>query len=323
MAELPSGPSATVKAIYAAYEAQREDGMRYHLGASLIGDKCERSLWYSFRWATKVLFDGRMLRLFATGQLEEARFVADLRAIGCEVFDFDDTQDFYENLYHKTRQIEVRDDFGHFGGSLDAVLRGVPEAPKAWHVGEFKTHSAKSFAKLLKDRVQKSKPRHYAQMQIYMHFTGIERALYVARNKDTDELYTERLHYDAEEALRLVAKAHRVITAQFPPPRIHNDPTWYECRFCDHHAVCHTGKLPPRHCRTCLNSTPVEGGEWTCDFNEGADIPKITQKLGCIAQRFIPDLVAGRQYDVTPSRTGHDIHYKLTDGTEWTDNGTV
>jgi hypothetical protein len=46
----------------------------------------------------------------------------------------------------------VRDEAGHFGGSMDAVALGIPEAPKTWHLCEFKTHNAKSFADLQKAR---------------------------------------------------------------------------------------------------------------------------------------------------------------------------
>ncbi len=58
---------------------------------------------------------------------------------------------------------------------------------------EFKTHSAKSFADLAAKGVEASKPQHVAQMQIYMHLTGITRALYVAVCKDTDALHIERV----------------------------------------------------------------------------------------------------------------------------------
>ena len=87
MAPLPAPSSPTVDAIYAAYEAAADDGYRDHLGASLIGAACERALWYSFRWATRARHAGRRLRLFETGYLAEARFVADLRRIGVTVLD--------------------------------------------------------------------------------------------------------------------------------------------------------------------------------------------------------------------------------------------
>ncbi len=140
MAELPEPPMPTLSAIYASYEARQGDGFRDHLGASLIGKSCARALWYDFRWATPARHTGRILRLFETGQLEEARLVRDLRATGATVLEVDP---------ETGRQFRVEAHGGHFGGSLDAVALGLLEAPKTWHVVEFKTHSAKSFAELV------------------------------------------------------------------------------------------------------------------------------------------------------------------------------
>jgi DNA repair protein RadD len=88
MAPLPPPSSPTVAAIYAAYEAAADaagPGWREHLGVSAIGAGCERALWYGFRWASGARHAGRLLRLFETGHLAEARFVADLRRIGVTV----------------------------------------------------------------------------------------------------------------------------------------------------------------------------------------------------------------------------------------------
>ena len=167
MAALPQPASPTRDAIFAAYEADRDDGFRPHLGASQIGKSCERALWYDFRWATSARFPGRILRLFETGQLEEARLVRNLRRTGATVLEVDPATG---------RQWRVEAHGGHFGGSLDAVALGLLEAPKTWHVVEFKTHSAKSFRELVAKGVAEAKPQHWAQMQIYMHLTGITRA---------------------------------------------------------------------------------------------------------------------------------------------------
>ena len=299
----PSGP--TVSAIYAAYEAAADAGWREHLGASSIGTSCERALWYSFRWASRARHTGRLLRLFETGNLAEARFVANLRRIGVTVLDLDpDTG----------RQWNLRDAGGHFGGSMDAVAVGFPEAPKAWHVCEFKTHGHKSFAKLLAEGVERSKPLHWAQMQAYMHLAGIDRAFYLAVCKDTDELYQERIHHDAEAGLRILAKAQRIVTAARPPARISQDPAWWQCRLCDHHAVCHGDTAVDRHCRSCLHATPVDAGRWTCARHQVL-LGRREQEAGCAAHLFIPDLVPGEQIDA-----GEDwVSYRLRDGDEWRD----
>ena len=133
MAALPETPAPTRDAIFAAYEADADTGFRPHLGASQIGKSCERALWYDFRWTTPARFPGRILRLFETGQLEEARLVRNLRRTGATVLEVDP---------ETGRQWRVEAHGGHFGGSLDAVALGLLEAPKTWHVVEFKTHSA-------------------------------------------------------------------------------------------------------------------------------------------------------------------------------------
>lgn len=308
MAPLPPSQSLTVEAIYAAHEAAAENGHREHLGASLVGTECERALWYSFRWASRARHTGRLLRLFETGQLAEARFVAELRRVGVTVLDVDPATG---------RQWTLRNASGHFGGSMDAVGIGFPEAPKTWHVIEFKTHSEKSFLALQRDGVAKAKPLHWAQMQAYMQLAGLDRALYLAVNKNTDELYQERVHHDAEAALRLLAKAERVIAAARPPARISDDPTWWQCRLCSHHAVCHEGAAVERHCRSCLHATPIADGAWHCARHQHA-LAREDQQAGCAAHLFIPDLVHGQQIDA-----GEDwVSYRLPDGSTWRDGVT-
>lgn len=302
---LPPPPSPTVDAIYAAYEAAADHGYREHLGASLIGTACERALWYGFRWATRARHAGRMLRLFETGHLAEARFVANLRRIGVTVLDLDP---------ETGRQWTLRDDSGHFGGSMDAVAIGFPEAPKAWHVCEFKTHNLKSFTKLQAEGVETSKPLHWAQMQAYMHLAGIDRAFYLAVCKDTDALYQERIRHDPAAGSRILAKAHRIIAASRPPAPISQDPAWWQCRICDHHDVCHGGRAVERHCRSCLHATPVDAGRWHC-ARHGHLPTRVEQEAGCVLHLFIPDLVPGEQIDA-----GEDwVSYRLRDGGEWRD----
>jgi hypothetical protein len=282
MAQLPEPVHTTVAKIYQAYENDAEDGNRPHLGASLIGHACERFLWLTFRWADAKKFSGRMLRLFETGQLEEARFVKNLRRIGVEVHDV--TPD--------GKQWRVSDLGGHFGGSMDGACVGLPEAPKTWHVLEFKTHNDKSFNDLTKNSVAKAKPQHYAQMQVYMGMTGMERALYLAVNKNTDELYSERVDFDPVEFAKLKARAERVINANEPPLRCSNDPSWYVCKMCDFHEHCHGEAAPAVNCRTCAHSTPEMDGDarWSC-AHHGMDISQTAQRIGCDGHRYIPILL--------------------------------
>lgn len=310
MAKVPEPIHTTAGLIYQAYENDAEDGNRPHLGASLIGHACERFLWMTFRWVDAKKFDGRMLRLFKAGQDFEPRIVAELRRIGVEVHE----------VGPDGKQWRVSDIGGHFGGSMDGAARGFAEAPKTWAVTEFKTHNAKSFAALVKEGVHKSKPQHWAQMQTYMGETGMERAMYIAENKDTSELYCEWVHFDPVEFARLKARAERVIRAAEPPLRISEDPSWWTCKMCDFHEHCHGEAAPAVNCRTCAHSTPItagEGGLWHCAKFEEAGYEKPidgqTMRTGCPHHRYIPILL--ERFATQSDYVNGDVVYQSKTGT--------
>ncbi|WP_051311843.1 hypothetical protein [Zooshikella ganghwensis] len=280
--QLPESQHSTINAIYQHYELQQTGhGWRAHLGASIIGKSCERALWYDFHWCSIKSHKGQMLRLFETGHLAEDRFAANLRAAGVKVWTVDP---------NTGKQFRVSACQDHFGGSMDGVGHGFLEAPSQWHIIEMKTHSEKSFKGLEKDGVQKSKPQHFTQMQVYMHLQQIDRAYYIAVNKNTDALYGERVKYDKSYAENTLAKAARIIASDQPLDKLNDDPSWWECKLCDHHAICHGEQVPAVNCRTCLHASAVDHGQWHCArFN--LLIPENNQRVGCQAHLFIPDLI--------------------------------
>jgi hypothetical protein len=278
VARVPVNNSLTVQSIYDVYEDGRES-FRPHLGASLIGRECERELWYTFRWCAVPFHTGRLLRLFETGQLEEYRFVENLRSVGIEVHDEDEAAG---------QQYGFKDMGGHFAGSIDGAALGILEAPKTWHLLEFKTYNDKRFELLKKNGVQITSPEHHAQMVIYMDYLGFARAFYLAVNKNTDELYSERIKNDPVLAGLLKQKAERIIVASQPLSRISKDPEWWKCKYCDFSAICHEGSPAEINCRTCLESSPDDGC-WICKkYNQ--KLSNKEQLRGCSDHRFIQEL---------------------------------
>jgi hypothetical protein len=279
---IPDTGTTTVAAIYAAIASASREERRAHLGASILGRECRRALWLAFRWSDEPLTDGRIFRLFRRGQLEEAQFVRDLRAAGVTVHDVDE----------RGQQFRFADVGGHVGGSMDAAVLGLVEAPKTYHVAEFKTAGAKPFADLVKHGVEKSKPEHWAQMQLYMHWTGMERAYYLAVCKDTDELHGERVKYDKAAAEALIAKARAIVTAPEPLERISEKPEFFTCKFCSARPVCHEKRIPAPSCRTCVHATPELDGDarWSCAFRR-CDLTLAEQRVGCPDHVYIPQLV--------------------------------
>lgn len=326
---------------------ERDKPFRAHLGGSLIGRKCERELYYSFRWFRRPSFAGRMLRLFDRGHKEEFRFVAYLRSIGINVREYsqslwyhaesDDyvaidwadenemarvavdglnevTGDEFHVKRAKERGLELKqwrilDVMGHFGGSLD----GLADAPfpipilairnAQWYdtgevipaneefLTEFKTHNTKSFGHLVLNGVKEAKPVHWHQMQTYMGKRGLRFAMYVAVNKNDDDLHIEIVKYDGGEALSgNLEKAKRVIHARQVPPRIAKNPSFFDCKYCDYVKVCHYGEntLIDRNCRTCKHSLPVDDGRWHCS-KWNALIPSDALIKGCDSHSVITD----------------------------------
>lgn len=285
MAKIPPPTDTIAAAIDAAHEA-RVERPRAHFGASAIGHHCDRYLWLSFRWAVQERFSGRMRRLFRRGHNEEAQVIDDLRAIGCVMLDPPEGKN----------QHFVK--FGsHVSGSLDGViLSGLPSAPRTPHLLEIKTHSKKSFDELASKGVEKSKPMHYAQMQVYMRGYGLTRSLYVAVCKDDDRLHTERVKIDEAEADRLIERGKRIaMSDRMPEPCRGGSPDWYQCKFCPAHSLC-WGDQTTKHvnCRTCAHATPTEQSTWHCARHDADGIPTGFQHKGCADHVLHPDLVPWR-----------------------------
>jgi hypothetical protein len=152
-------------------------------------------------------------------------------------------------------------------------------------------------------------------MTLYMRWSKLDRALYLAVNKDTDELYAERVHLDEQAADALEAKAERVVFAQEPPARLSEDPAFFKCKFCPAAVVCHTAKLPAVSCRTCLHATPEREGDgrWSC-AKYGADVPLDAQRRGCASHLFVPALLKRWGEAVDASEQEGWVEYRAADG---------
>lgn len=232
-------------------------GRRSHLGVSTIGDPCARKLFFNFRWVSRPRHSARILRLFNRGHMEEGRFIAALLAAGLKVYQQDGSG----------QQYRISELGGHFGSAIDGVVIGCPDLPDPNNpiLAEMKTHGEKSFVKLKKEGMYKSKPMHYAQVQVYMRKMGLAVCLYIACNKNTDELYFELIPLDAAVADQFIDRGIKIVLADEPPVGLSmKGPSWFECKMCDYADVCYRGDDAVMSCRTCRYSKPVEDGTWRC-----------------------------------------------------------
>ena len=294
------------------------ENKRHYLGGSIIGSHCERKLWYDFRHMTKESFDGRMYRLFDRGHREEATFVRELQGAGVEV----------QELGPNGKQFALQAVGGHVAGHMDGKGKGLLENPNTWHVLEFKTHSAKSFRELQKKGVLEAKFQHFAQMQLYMKWSKMTHAFYLAVNKDTDELYSECFTYDEDAANALEAKAERIVTSQDPPERPYDSRDFYLCKWCSAQDLCWGSEdttapaipVPSLSCRQCLHATPEMDGDarWSC-AKKKTDRSFEEQAAPCDDMLMIPALVEwAKPIDALVDDEGHDaIIFEDEDGNTW------
>lgn len=228
------------------------DFPRGYMGFSQIGEPCLRKLQLTNYMTYTVTINSRTERIFRFGHIAEDFIIEDLKSVGVEVI---------------REQEEIVGPYGHWKGHIDGVGVGLKESSKH-HLLEFKTHNDRSFKDVVKKGVKASKPIHFSQMQIYMHYLKLPRALYIAYNKNDSSYYFERINYDKEHSLELVSKAKRVVTSYELQPRLSDSPSWFECRWCSAKDVCFGYEKPVKHCRNCEFGDMIDGGKWHCDKHD-------------------------------------------------------
>lgn len=213
-----------------------------------------------------------------------------------EINPTDDLDFVYDSPHHiavaKAQGIELKqwgfkDHEGHFAGSSDGKIK-FPEGfkikgrdvPTGWGLAECKTSNDKSFKQVVAKGVLSAKPVHYVQMQIYMRYLGLEWALYIAVNKNDDDMYFEIIYAKPELADQYRELAANIITMPSAPPRLTDNPSWFECKFCAFREICHYGDVPQKNCRSCAMAAPAEDGQWYCRHHH-ATIPKTFLPNGC------------------------------------------
>lgn len=297
MAAIPAQPATdpTLEAVAAAIEASnRTERPRPYLGMSAIGHDCERFLWLNFRWCGPAGggFDAESLANFEDGHRVEDVMAARLRMVpGLELFTVDPGTG---------RQFGFSDHGGHFRGHIDGAVRGLLQAPKAWHVWEHKASGKvgellRHKAKGEKGALAKWNATYYAQAVLYMHYSHMERH-YVTVSAPGGRMpwVGVRTNADPDAATQLREKGLRVITAQAPAARLSDDPAHWKCKGCAMAELCHGTRLPPVSCRTCVHATPeLDGdGRWSC-AKFGTDLSVADQAKGseCPAHLFVPALL--------------------------------
>ena len=105
-----------------AEELEAAHPPRDYLGASIIGTKCERALWYNFRWWDMPDFPARIYRRFETGNTYEERGIRRLRRACFEVLS--------HNPRARNEKKQWAGELGSLGGLVRGHMDGFARAPR-------------------------------------------------------------------------------------------------------------------------------------------------------------------------------------------------
>ena len=221
---------------------------RPHLGASQIGHKCSRYLFYHFRWGYERDIEPRLQRIFKLGDHLEEVIIDSLRSIDLDVTNAQD------------RIIGL---LGHYGGSIDGIV--IEEGEDK--LFEAKSMNAKNFKAFQTKGVETSHPKYYAQVQSYMGYLNLQSTLFCSINKDNCELHIEEVQFNQKAFDRFKRREAEILTSSHPDEfeKIGSSISWYECRYCDARQTCHLEAPPPRTCRSCAHVGIQKGGKWHCE----------------------------------------------------------
>lgn len=316
MAVIPIQVDPTLAALDQLHEsAANAEAPRAHLDASQIGQPCSRAIWYAFRWAVR-----RPLSVTAYRAIQDShrgkQVMADwLRSIeGVQLWTKDD---------ESGQPIGFQSLGGHFAGSLDGVIQGLPQAPKTPHVWGHKQVSEKKFNKLVRLVVEHGEKAalaewnevYYAQAQVCMRMMGLTRHFLTVCTPGNRAIASCRTEHDKERSAALMTKATKIIVSERPPLKLSDRPDHFVCQQCDFRALCQGVSEPSVHCRTCAHSTArtQDSAPWQCELRNIA-LSEGIQCEGCESHAFHPDLLANWAKPHQADPTTGTLTFRRLDG---------
>ena len=208
---------------------------RTYLGGSTLGHECERQLQFQYLNVTRdTPLAPKSCKAFELGHALEEIIARWLKLAG---FHLIQVEEFGPRL---GLQFEAVVTFPGFETPpikmhRDGIIIGGPPIltyPCLW---ECKTMAAKYWKKCADNGVFAEFPDYYGQVQTYQKVYDLTAnpALFTAFNKDTSELYHERIDHAPARASALIERGERVVKAckrGVLLPRISNSPSHFKCK---------------------------------------------------------------------------------------------
>jgi hypothetical protein len=188
---------------------------RSYMGASGLGEPCDRKLWYSYK-QPKSNHTPRTQRIFDLGNMLEDYLVRLIRDAGILIHTVDENNE----------QFGFED--GIIAGHIDGVLEdGAPV------LIEFKSYNSTRFAALKKAGVKENDPTYFTQCQIYMGKMELESCVFMAICKNDCDLYTETIDFDPIEFNWALQRGKEIGAMEGLPERKYNHISHFKCKLCN------------------------------------------------------------------------------------------
>ena len=190
---------------------------RGYIGCSVIEHPCNRYIWFTKN--EKVIIPFKQRRIFERGILEEERIIKLIK----------ETEEFSilnEQYFVSKYPLE---------GHIDAVIMSK-EGFK--YILEIKTMNEMNFKRLIKLNCNLAFPNYYGQCQCYMFLSNIHKAILIAVNKNTEEIYEELIEFNKYYAECLLCKAITIHQYENLPEGLLNKKQ-SECYYCNFKEICY------------------------------------------------------------------------------------
>lgn len=235
----------------ASYKTHKDaEPKRPYLGGSAIGRDCEREIAYSYHGTPLDSdgFSGRLYRIFDRGHKGEDRVAEYLRVAGFKL----------QTAHDDGKQFGFSALGGQFRGHIDGVIHPVsPLGNDDYMLWENKIVNSATFGKFWNHGVKKTKPVYYVQVNLYMAYMELPRALFTAENADSCEIFAEVIEFDQRAAQSASDRAVRIVQSNTPEelPRVAAAPDDYRCKMCDYKVKCWADRTKDASYR--LSETPA------------------------------------------------------------------
>lgn len=227
-----------------AIEKEASSRQSNSLSPSMLNHPCQRHIFYQFRWASNPSkHKAKMLRIFNRGHRDEQQLIKWLKLANIDI----------KHKKNNGNQIGYNIYNSHIKGFIDGLIT----IDNKQYILECKSINDATYTTIETSKLKDGNKEHYLQIQLYMHFMKIYDAIYIAINKNNDELYVEHIKYNEVDILSIIELIANLLFTQNIPEQIHNGRQGYICkRFggCQYSNICLGCEESLKTCRSCIHS---------------------------------------------------------------------